>query len=173
MDDKSSLLRSSITLPTIDCGCTYAQHAGLANQLNLAIFDGTFSVALSISLDIAQVTDMTVGVSGAAMLLAEGVEVRAGGGAAVGIVAELVDMHAALGVGVMAGDVVGDGGGRGLGGLLEGHLPGDLGVAADDGNWGGISIEEVGGKIEGRKIKSGKRLDYECRERWRSSRMQC
>lgn len=35
--------------------------------------------------------------------------VRAGAGAAVGVVAELVDVPAALGGGVIAGDVVGDG----------------------------------------------------------------
>lgn len=35
-----------------------------------------------------------------------------GAGAAVGVVAELVDVHAALGIGVVAGEIVGDGGGR-------------------------------------------------------------
>lgn len=60
---------------------------------------------------------------------------RAGGGAAVGVVTEGVNVHATLGVGVVAGDVPGDGGGSGLGGLLEGDGSGDLGVTTDDGNW--------------------------------------
>lgn len=59
---------------------------------------------------------------------------RAGGGAAVGVVTEGVDMEATLGVGVVASDVPGDGGGSGLGGLLEGDGSSDLGVTTDDGN---------------------------------------
>ncbi len=58
--------------------------------------------------------------------------VRSGAGAAIGVVAELVDVHAALGGGVVAGDVVGDGRGRGLGRLLEGDGSADLGVTAED-----------------------------------------
>lgn len=48
------------------------------------------------------------------------------GGAAVGVVAELMDVHATLGIGIVAGDVPGDGGGGGLGLLLEGNGSGDL-----------------------------------------------
>lgn len=58
--------------------------------------------------------------------------VRAGGGAAVGVVTEGVDVHATLGVGVVTGDVPGDLGGSGLGLLLEDDGAGDLGVATDD-----------------------------------------
>jgi hypothetical protein len=58
--------------------------------------------------------------------------VGAGGGAAVGVVAEGVDVHAALGVGIVAGDVPGNGGGSRLGRLLESHGAGDLGVTPDD-----------------------------------------
>jgi hypothetical protein len=47
--------------------------------------------------------------------------VRARAGAAVGVVTELVDVEATLSVGIVARDVVGDGGGAGLGALLEGH----------------------------------------------------
>ena len=43
-----------------------------------------------------------------------------------------MNVHAALGIGIMTGDVVGDGGRGGLGRLLEGHLAGDLGVSSDD-----------------------------------------
>ena len=71
------------------------------------------------------------------MGLAEGIEVWAGGCAAVGIVTELMDMHASLGGGVASADVVGDGGRRRLRGLLEGHGSGDFGVAADDSHCGG------------------------------------
>jgi len=62
---------------------------------------------------------------------------RASGRAAVGVVAEGVDVHATLSVGVLAGDVPGDGGGSRLGLLYESHGPGDLGVTTDDGNYKG------------------------------------
>jgi hypothetical protein len=60
--------------------------------------------------------------------------VRTSGGAAVGVVTELVDVEATLGVGVVALDVPGDGGGRVLVGLLEGDSAGDLGVTTEDSN---------------------------------------
>ena len=59
---------------------------------------------------------------------------RAGGGAAVGVVTELVDVEGTLGVGVVAGDVPGDGGGGTLAGLLEGHGAGDLSVTTENSN---------------------------------------
>lgn len=59
---------------------------------------------------------------------------RTSGGAAVGVVTELVDVEATLGVGVVALDVPGDGGGRVLVGLLEGDSAGDLGVTAENSN---------------------------------------
>lgn len=55
--------------------------------------------------------------------------------ATVGIVTELVDVHATLGGGIAALDVVRDGGGRGLGGLLEGDGALDGGVPAEDSNY--------------------------------------
>jgi hypothetical protein len=60
--------------------------------------------------------------------------VRTSRRAAIGVVAELVDMYATLGIGVVAGDVVGDGSGRGLGTLLEGHGSRDFRVSSDDGD---------------------------------------
>lgn len=57
---------------------------------------------------------------------------RTGAGAAVGVVAELVDVHAALGRGVVARDVVRDGRRGGFGRLLKGDGPADLGVPAED-----------------------------------------
>lgn len=59
---------------------------------------------------------------------------RTGGGAAVGVVAEGVDVEATLGVGVVAGNVPADGGRGVLGLLLEDDGAGDLGVTTEDGN---------------------------------------
>ncbi len=56
----------------------------------------------------------------------------AGGSAAVGVVAKGVNVHAALGVGIMARDLPGDGGRGTLGLLLEGDNAGDVGVTTDD-----------------------------------------
>ena len=59
---------------------------------------------------------------------------RAGRGAAVGVVTKGVDVEATLGVGIVAGDIPGDGGGRRLRVLLEDNGAGDLGVTTEDGN---------------------------------------
>lgn len=56
------------------------------------------------------------------------------GSAAVGVVTELVDVETTLSVGVVAGDVPGDGGSGALVGLLEGNSTGDLGITTDDSN---------------------------------------
>jgi hypothetical protein len=53
-------------------------------------------------------------------------------GAAVGVVTKSVDVHAALGVGIVAGHVPGDLGLGGLRGLLEGDGALDVGVTTDD-----------------------------------------
>ena len=52
-------------------------------------------------------------------------------GAAVGVVTELVDVHAALSVGIVSGDVPGDGGLGVLVGLPKGNGAGDLGITAE------------------------------------------
>lgn len=57
---------------------------------------------------------------------------RTGGGAAVGVVTELVDVESTLGVGIVAGDVPRDVGGSTLVSLLEGDGTGDLRVTAED-----------------------------------------
>jgi len=57
------------------------------------------------------------------------------GGAAVGVVAKGMNVHATLGIRVVAGDVPADGGGSILRLLLEGDSTRDLGVSTDDGNW--------------------------------------
>jgi len=110
------------------------QNAVLADQLDQAVGDAALGVALAVRLEVPEVTDVALAVDGGAVRLAVWVVVRTGAGAAVGVVAKLVDVHATLGVGVVPGDVPGDGGGRGLGGLLEGHLAGDLGVSSEDGD---------------------------------------
>jgi hypothetical protein len=56
------------------------------------------------------------------------------GGAAVGVVTELVNVETTLSVGVVAGDVPRDGSRGGLVSLLEGDGAGDLGVSADNSN---------------------------------------
>ena len=45
-------------------------------------------------------------------------------------------MHPSFGIGVVAGNVVGDGRGGGLGALLEGDCPRDFRVSSKDGDWG-------------------------------------
>lgn len=60
--------------------------------------------------------------------------VGSGRGAAVGVVSEGVDVHATLGIGVVAGDIPSDFGGGRLRLLLEGDGTADLGVTTDDGN---------------------------------------
>lgn len=65
--------------------------------------------------------------------------VRTGGGAAVGVVTKLVNVHASLSVGIIARNVPGNGGWGGLALLLESDGSGDLGVTTDGCNCGGRS----------------------------------
>lgn len=58
----------------------------------------------------------------------------ASGGAAVGVVTELVNVESTLSVGVVAGDVPGDGGGGTLVSLFEGDGAGDLSVTTENSN---------------------------------------
>ena len=60
--------------------------------------------------------------------------VRSSRGAAVGVVAKGVDMHTTLSVGIVAGDIVGDGCWCVLVGLLEGHGALDIGVTSKNSN---------------------------------------
>ena len=59
---------------------------------------------------------------------------RTSGGTTVGVVTKGVNVHATLGVGIVAGDVPRDGGLGTLGGLLESDGTGDLGVSTKGGN---------------------------------------
>lgn len=59
----------------------------------------------------------------------------AGGGAAVGVVTELVDVDATLSIRIVASDVPSNGGRGVLGFLLEGDGAGDLGVTSNGRNY--------------------------------------
>ena len=104
------------------------------NQLDDVVLDPSLSNAVGIGLDVTQVTDMAVLVGGGTVGLSEGVEVGTGGGAAVGVVAELVDMHTTLGVGIDVLDLILDDGGGVLVLLRELDGSGDTGVTANDSN---------------------------------------
>ena len=54
--------------------------------------------------------------------------------AAVGVVTEGVDVHATLGIGIVAGHIPADGRLGALGGLLEGDGALDVGVSTEDGD---------------------------------------
>lgn len=58
--------------------------------------------------------------------------VRAGRGAAVGVVTKGVDVHATLGIGVVASDIPANSGGLRLGGLLKGDSASNLGVTTNN-----------------------------------------
>lgn len=60
---------------------------------------------------------------------------RAGRGAAVGVVAKGVNVHATLGTGILAGDIPSDLGRGRFGVLLEDDRSGDLRVTSDDTDW--------------------------------------
>jgi len=77
-----------------------------ANQLYKAVLEFAFGEALAIGLDVAQVTNVPDLILGSTVGLAVGVEVRASGSAAVGVVAELVDVHAASSIRVYVLDLV-------------------------------------------------------------------
>ena len=53
---------------------TYAKNRVLADQLDLRVGDGTLRVALTIGLDVSEVTNVTVIITGATVTLAEGVD---------------------------------------------------------------------------------------------------
>jgi hypothetical protein len=109
-----------------------ANNAVGANKLDEVVGHGTLGVTLAVSLDIAEITNVAGLVGGGTVVLAVGVEVRASGSAAVGVVTKGVDVESSLGVGVVTGDVPGDGSGSRLRLLLEDDGTGDLGVTAEN-----------------------------------------
>lgn len=134
---------------------TYANDAVGANQLDEAVLDGALGIALAIRVNVAEIADVAGVIRGSTVVLAVGVNwmgesafllgsiyrgsfeqrtVRAGRGAAVGVVTKSVNVEAALSVGVVAGHVPGDGGGSRLGLLLKDDGAIDLAVTTEDGN---------------------------------------
>lgn len=53
---------------------TYAQNGLSTNQLDKVVLLGALGVTLSIGLEVAKVTDVTVSVGGGTVVLAEGVD---------------------------------------------------------------------------------------------------
>lgn len=68
---------------------------------------------------------------------------RAGRGAAVGVVTERVDVHATLSVGIVARDVPGDGGGALLVLLLKDNGALDVGVTPEDADWRAMTLADA------------------------------
>lgn len=101
------------------------KHALRADQLDQLVTDRALRIALAVGLEVPEVSDVALAVGGRAVGLVVGVDwaelsvllfsryawggkgltVGPGAGAAVGVVAEGVDVHAALSVGVVPGDV--------------------------------------------------------------------
>lgn len=136
-----------------------AQDALRPDQFDLLVRDGALCVSLAVGFKIAEIADVAFAVGGGAVGFGERIDwerrrrrivlarrslhglirekrrwvtVGSGACAAVGVVAELVDVHAALGRGIVAADFVGDGRWGGLGRLLKGDGAADLGVTAQD-----------------------------------------
>ena len=116
---------------------THSQNAVGPNQLNDVVLHAALGDGVGIRLDVAQVADVPDVVRGRAVGLAVRVEVRAGRGAAIGVVAKLVDVHATLGVGICVMDLVLDHRGGMLVLLRELDGARDAGIAAEDSNCGG------------------------------------
>jgi hypothetical protein len=140
---------------------TYADNALGPNELDVLVGHGARGVALGIRLDVAEVTNVAVLVARGAVGLVVGVDyakssksksrkrgveegtkpswprnpvptVRASRGAAIGVVTKGVDVHATLGVGIVAGNVPSDSSLGRLVLLLEDDRAGNLGVTTDD-----------------------------------------
>lgn len=109
-----------------------AQDALRPDQLDLLVRDGALGVSLAVGFEVAEVADVAFAVGGGAVGLGEGVEMRSSASATIGVVTELVDVHAALGGGIVATHVVRDGRWGGLGRLLKGDGSADFGVTAEN-----------------------------------------
>ena len=131
---------------------TYANNALRPDQLDQLISVASLSVTLAISLEVAQVTNVALLVVGRTVSLVLGVDydpsaatpipiqvslqltMRTSGRAAIGVIAESVNVHAALSVGVVASNVPRDGGVGRLVSLLKGDGSLDIGVSTEDGD---------------------------------------
>lgn len=98
---------------------TYPQDAFRPDQLDVFIHDGPYSNTLAVRLNVSQITNVSFTVVGCTVALSERVEMRSGRGASVAVVTKFVDVHSTLGVGVIASNIVGDGGRRRLALLSE------------------------------------------------------
>jgi len=105
-----------------------------ADQLDQLIGNAALGIPLAVRLKVTQVTDMALVVFGGTVGFVVGVEVRSGARAAVGVVTKGVDVHAALGVRIVAGNAPCNLGGGALVGLLKSHGALDVGVATQNGN---------------------------------------
>ena len=108
VDDNGALvtvLAFQLAKSTKQVGETYADDALRANQLDELVCDASLRVTLTVGLEVTQVTNVALLILGSTVGLVVGVEMGTGRCAAVCVVAESVDVHAALSVGVVAGDV--------------------------------------------------------------------
>jgi hypothetical protein len=69
------------------------------------------------------------------MFIEDGLTVGSSGGAAVGVVTKLMDVHATLSIGVVASDIPCDGSWGGLRVLFEGDGSSDLRITSDGSNY--------------------------------------
>ena len=106
------------------------------NQLDEAVGDGALGAAVGVGLDVAEITNMALLVLVVTVTLGVRVKVRTCRGAAVGVVAICVNVHAALGIGIVARDFVGDGRRVVLGLLDKSDDALDVRLAADDTDFG-------------------------------------
>lgn len=113
---------------------TYPNNTLRTNQLNQLILHTPLGIPLPICLEITQITYMAFLIAGRTVSLVVRVEMGSCRGTSIGVVAEGVDVHAALGIGVVARNVPGDGGGGRLGFLGESYGAFDVGVASEDGD---------------------------------------
>lgn len=105
-----------------------------ADQLDKAVLDSSLGDTVGVGSDVSEITDVADLVVGSTVGLSEGVEVGAGGRATVGVVAKLVDVHSALGVGVLVLNFVLNDGRSRLGLLRELDGAGNAGITAEDSN---------------------------------------
>ena len=81
---------------------TYPQDTLRPNQLNQLISNLSNSISLGICADIAQVSNVSLLIPRCTMVLLEWVEVWPGRCTTISIITELMNVHAPLGVGIVA-----------------------------------------------------------------------
>lgn len=111
-----------------------AEDGVLAKEREVAVEEGALRVAVAVGMEVAEVADVADGVEAVAVGHGLWVVVGAGGVAAVGEVAKLVDVEAAQGLGGAAVDVPGDVDEGARVGLLKVESASDGGLASKDGD---------------------------------------